>query len=110
LVAEAVIDKINGYLDGSKSPVKGGKFKPFKADKSPSQLHDKGDMRSALDYSTKENSNVMKIGVFDDDQAIKLFNHNTADTLPMRKMIPLEGEIFKQPIINTIKRIINDEI
>ena len=109
LIAESVIDDIHKYLDGSNSPVSGGKFKSFKADKSPSQLLDHGDMRSAIDWKDGKKDNV-EIGIWDKDETPKAFNHNTGDTLPMRKFIPLEDEKFKQPIINKIKRLVLDEI
>ena len=114
-VGKFVVEKINEYLDGSKSPVSGGKYKAFKKDKSPSQLFDTGDMRSEIE--SKPAPNGINYGVYDDSETGKAFGHNSGfkghPTIKQgkytRKFIPDQGEILKKPILDGIKRIINSE-
>lgn len=106
LVGEFIVSSINDYLDRSASPVSKGKFKAFKADGDASQLFKTGDMRSSIEF--KETPQGLKIGIFDNDEAPKAFNHNTGDTLPRRQFIPDVEETFKAPILNGIKKIIRE--
>lgn len=110
LVADAIIEEINFYLDGSLSPVSGGQYKKFRKDKKPSLLYEEGDLRSALDWKPTTSKTKLKIGIFDKQETPKAFNHNIGDTLPVRRFIPLEDETFKRPIISKIRSIILDEI
>jgi hypothetical protein len=110
LVAEAIIEDINVYLDGSMSPVSGGSFKKFRKDKKPSLLFEEGDLRSSIDFRVTNTKNNLKIGVFDKKETPIAFNHNTGDTLPVRQFIPIGDETFKRPIISKIRSIILDEI
>lgn len=110
LVADAIIEEINVYLDGSLSPVSGGQYKKFRADKKPSLLYEEGDLRSSLDWKPTTSKTKLKIGVFDKQETPKAYNHNVGDTLPVRRFIPLEDETFKRPIISKIRNIILDEL
>ena len=107
-VGKFVVEQINRFLDGSISPVSKGQFKKFNADKSASQLFESGDMRSAIEAEPVPGG--VKIGIFSSTEAPKAFNHNTGDTLPVRKFIPSSEETFKKPILDGIKRIIREEI
>jgi hypothetical protein len=110
LVADAVIEEINIYLDGSLSPVSGGPYKKFRKDKKPSLLYEEGELRSALDWKPTTSKTKLKIGIFDKEETPKAYNHNVGDTLPVRRFIPMEDESFKRPIISKIRSIILDEI
>jgi len=106
-VGEFVVEQINNFLDGSLSPVSGGSYKKFKADKKPSQLFEDGDMRSSIKWKSVKGG--IDIGVFNKKEVPKAFNHNDGDTLPQRKFIPDEDENFKRIIVNGIKRILKGE-
>jgi len=92
-----IVEEINKFLDGSNSPVSGGKFKSFKQDGGPSQLFETGDLRNSITYKRRKGSTI-EVGVFSKREAPKAFNHNEGDTVPERKFIPAEGQKFKQSI------------
>jgi hypothetical protein len=104
-IGNFLVDKINQFLDSSTSPVSGGAFKKKKATGASSQLFEKGDMRSAITFT--EFRDGVEVGVFDDSQAPKAFNHNTGDTLPTRQFIPTEDQNFKRVINTGMKDIIS---
>jgi hypothetical protein len=108
LVADELIGEIQVYLDAAKSPVSGAPYKTFRKDKKPSLLFEEGDLRDAIEWEPTKKG--IKIGVFDKDETPKAFNHNTGDTLPTRRFIPLDDETFKRPIISKIRSLIEDEV
>lgn len=102
-----IIDEINNYLDGSTSPVSGGRFKAFKKDGKPSQLFQEGDLRSAIVFKRRE-GNAIEVGVFSKDEAPIAYNHNEGDTLPQRRFIPSEEEDFKRGIMRRVESAIDE--
>jgi hypothetical protein len=108
-LGELLVDEINGHLDRSTSPVKGGGFKKKKADNSSSQLFEDGDMRSQITF--EEHPQGIKVGIFDsapEVDRLKSHNHNLGVTLPERQFIPEPGEVFKQTIINKMKSVVRE--
>jgi len=121
LVGDHIVDQINKFLDGSKSPVSNGKFKSFKEDKGVSLLFEDGDLRSAI--KSKPFRDGVDTGVFaGSDESEKAFAHNTSyrghpyikeRTKYLREFTPKTSGIkskYKQSIINGIKRIINEVV
>lgn len=110
-VSTFLVSQINRFLDGSNSPVSGGRFKKFKKDKSPSQLFEKGDMRSQIESRTFRDG--VDTGIFKDApkvERLKMFNHNVGDTLPVRQAIPRDNQNYKRKINDGISRIIREVI
>lgn len=109
-VGSFIVQEINRFLDGSNSPVGGqGKLKN-KKDGEPSQLLERGTMRSFIDHEDKS-TNVIDIGIFADAperERLKAFNHNVGDTLPQRQFIPDKDESFKKQINTGIRAIIDE--
>lgn len=108
MVGDLLLDEIQDFLDGSSSPVSGAPFKKFKKDGEPSQLYERGDLRSSLEWESIDGG--IEIGIFQSSEAPKAFNHNVGDTVPARRFIPLEGEQFKRQINTKIKRLVLDAI
>ena len=113
-----MVNSILDYVGEAKSPVSGGKYK---AKLSPEYAKEKGttlanldlngDMLSSLEFvplSLTKDKIVLEVGIFDEDQAIKSYNHNKGDTLPQRQFIPDKGEKFKKDILNGLEDILND--
>ena len=112
-VGLAIIEDINNYLDKSSTPVKGGSFQSKlskeykkKTGKSSSDLFLKGGMRSQIQHETYTRG--VEVGVFDEDEAPKAYNHNVGDTLPQREFIPSDDNTFKKPITDKINAIIRE--
>lgn len=110
-----IVTEILTYVSQGNSPVSGyKKFKPlnkkYADDKKNgnrlANLDLESDMLSSLTYKVVGESVV--IGIFDDDQAIKSYNHNVGDTLPQRKFIPDEDEKLKRAITSQIDSIIDE--
>lgn len=101
------------FVGDSRSPVSGGKFKkklsPDYAEregKDEANLDQTGSMLDSLTFEV--NGTTLTIGIFDEDQAAKAFNHNTGDTLPQRQFIPMDDQTFKREIMQGIDEIINE--
>lgn len=122
-IAQFVRDSILDYVGEGKSPVAGGVYRsrltqPYadaeKGGDTLANLDLNGDMLNALDYRIEGDKVV--IGIFDSDQAIKSYAHNTGyeghPTLAgkgyIRQFIPNEDELLKAEIIRGIGRIIED--
>lgn len=106
----AILDNVGEGV----SPVTGGAFKKLnskyakdekKGDTTPN-LDLNGDMLDSLEYEPTDRG--LKIGIFDEDQAIKAFNHNVGDTLPKRQFIPGPDQNFKKDIMKEINAIIKE--
>lgn len=118
-VTTAVLDMLaDGY-----SPVKGVGSMPLLSDKYADEekggdktpnLELSGDMLSALTYENDAYS--VKIGIWDDDQAIKAYGHITgmkghpylAGKVPKRKLLPGDRESFVEDIQSGIETIIEE--
>jgi hypothetical protein len=118
-IGEYLVDSILDYVGEAKSPVSGGKYKSELNEKyaDAKKMGDRlanldlnGDMLQALTFDPNEEDGVLSIGVFDDAQAIKLYNHNQGDTLPRRQVIPEDDQYLKAEIIRGVKRIIQEYI
>lgn len=100
------VEEINNHLDKSSSPVSGGKYKALKKDGTPSRLFEDGDMRSQITFEEKKNG--VEVGIFDDGEALKGFNHNQGDTLPRRQFIPEKDQTFKLKIEKRVRGAIRE--
>lgn len=112
-VGDYLTEKINEYLDKSNTPVSGGSFKSSlskeykkKTGKTKSDLFLEGDMRSQLAFEIYRDG--VEVGIFNEEEAPKAYNHNVGDTLPQRQFIPDKDQTFKKPILDGIKRIIRE--
>lgn len=108
MVGDLLLEEIENYLDKSSSPVSGAPFKARKKDGEPSILYERGDLRSSLEWESIDGG--VEIGIFQESEAPKAFNHNVGDTVPTRRFIPLEGEQFKKQINTKIKKLVLDAI
>lgn len=118
-VGEYLLDSILDYVGEAKTPVKGGKFKATlnqayadreKAGDNAANLDLNGDMLNALEIKADYESGKITIGIFDEGQTPKAYNHNVGDTLPKRQFIPDEGQSFKPEILKGVRRIIQEYI
>lgn len=114
-VGEFIVDQILRSVSNATSPVAGkGAFKILNKEYADNQkggnrkanLELDGDMLDALEFRTT--SSGVSVGIFDEDEAKKGFNHNQGDTLPRRQFIPESGELFKRSIQSGVNRIIKD--
>lgn len=117
-VVESMLDLI---ADG-KSPVTGRNFQRLSkgyADKEKggnrsSNLELNGDLLAALDFEIDKGK--LKVGFFDEDQAIKAFGHQTGfeghpwldGVAPARPIVPEKGEAFASRIERGIDEIIEE--
>lgn len=111
-VSTFLVEQIQTFLDGSNSPVSGGKFKTSKANGDPSQLFERGTMRSFID-ARDASVNTIDVGIFQDApqvERLKSFNHNVGDTVPERRFIPEKDQNFKRQITTGIQSIINEVV
>lgn len=102
-------------LGEATSPVTGRAFKKlskayaeYKAGESSSVIPNMeltGEMLDALEIVDKGGSKV-EIGWFEDDQAVKAYNHTVGDTLPKRPLIPAPNEDFRSGIMKEIGAIL----
>lgn len=73
-----------------------------------------GDMLSSLEW--KQIKGGVRVGIFDEDQAIKSYGHNTGfeghpildGVAPARKFIPQKDETFKKDILKGVDDIIRE--
>jgi hypothetical protein len=114
IIGEHLINNILMKVSDSISPVTGKKFKKLNeayanreknGDRS-ANLELYGSMLNALEVESTDKG--IMIGVFDDDEAIKLYNHNVGDTLPKRQVIPDKGQNFTKVVQKGIDEIIKD--
>jgi hypothetical protein len=116
-VADYLMRSILDYVGEAKTPVAGGSYDSTLSEKYANRekkgdtlanLDLNGDMLNALESIINYETGVISLGIFDSDQAIKAFNHNTGDTLPQRQFIPEEDQTFKAEILRGIPRIIQE--
>lgn len=116
-VGEYLVESILDYVGSAKTPVAGGSYdstlsdsyaKYHKAGDTLANLDLNGDMLSALTFEPDYETGTIKIGIFDEGQAIKAYNHNVGDTLPQRQFIPEEDQLFKAEILRGVKRILDE--
>ena len=115
-VGSFIVREINRFLDQSKSPVKGGRYKRVKDNGQPSLLLDTGDMRSFLNHES-EGNNVIT-GLLEgtpDKQLDKAFGHNTGfrghphlGKKHQREFIPNTKKEYRDEILTGIRRIIRE--
>jgi hypothetical protein len=60
-------------------------------------------------FSNPESGSIT-IGIIDEDEAPKAYNHNVGDTLPKRQFIPNEDQNFKREILRGVSRIVEEYI
>jgi hypothetical protein len=116
-VGDYLVQSILDYVGEAKSPVSGGKYKSklnpnyakaMKGGDTLANLDLNGDMLNALTFKADISSGKITVGIFDEEQAIKSYNHNKGDTLPKRQFIPEEDQKLKSEIIRGVNRIISE--
>jgi hypothetical protein len=118
-VGQFLVDSILDYVGQGKSPVSGKR--DFKALSTPYADREKGgDTLANLDLTGgmldsltyKVVGDKVVVGIFDEDEAIKAYNHNIGDTLPKRQFIPddAKGESLKSDIQRGISSIISEYV
>lgn len=121
-VGNYLIEKILEDCSEGRSSVTGSlwsglnkKYKKIKAETSGSgkaNLELFGDMLDALEFQIS--GNVLEVGIFDHDQALKADNHckfsndSLSTPLPRRAFIPRKDENFRRGIMDEIAEIIAD--
>ena len=127
LIGQFVVDSILDRTGSAKSSVESGEYKASLSKKYKklkdelggqlfANLELEGDMLSSLTYEVGD-GNSIKVGIFDSDQAIKAFGHNTGfrghkyiKDGPKRQFIPAPDQNFTRTITSGIKTIIEDFI
>lgn len=114
-VGNYLIESILDYVGEGKTPVAGGEFQRELSEayarqegKSFANLDREGDMLQTLKFNIDTEDGIITLGIFDEDQTPKAYNHNVGDTLPKRQFIPDEDELFKAEIIRGVGRIIQE--
>ena len=110
IAGEIIVDEIHDFLDNSKSPAIGGKFKKRLAKGGNSQLFEDGDMRAAITFA-ELNGDAIEVGIFKSAKTIerlKSYNHNIGDTLPERRFIPDKSKGFKRSIMKKVNAAIDE--
>lgn len=121
-IGEYLLSEVLDYVGTGKSPVTGKEFQALsekyaedeKGGKRLANLDLNGDMMRAVEYQVE--ADRIKIGIFDEDEAIKAYGHNTGfkghkwldGKAPARKFIPDEKENFSKEIMLGVKELIND--
>lgn len=113
-VGSYLVDAMLDSIGDGVSPVTGKPFKELskkyadkeKGGKRLANLDLTGDMLNALTYKIEGNKVI--VGVFDKEQAIKLYNHNVGDTVPQRQVVPNEKQAFNKKIMEGIEYITED--
>ena len=122
-IGDYLVTEILTYVADGNSPVSGyGEFKKLNpnyaenqktGDRTPN-LELNGDMLEALTFEIV--GDAIKVGIFDDDQAIKSYGHNTGmkghptleGKVPVRRFIPDKDEKLKKDITGYVETIIQD--
>lgn len=124
-VGQYLVDSMLDKIADGVSPVSGGgTFKKLtknyadeeKGGERTANMDEHGDMLSALTY--KIVGNKIQVGIFDPDQAIKSYAHNTGfkghpfldGKAPKRQFIPDEGQKLKKEILAGIGDITDEYI
>lgn len=121
-IGEYILSEVLDYVGEGKSPVTGEAFQVLsekyaddeKGGKRLANLDLNGDMMRAVEYQVE--ADRIKIGIFDEDEAIKAYGHNTGfkghkwldGKAPARKFIPNEKENFSKEILLGVKELIDD--
>jgi hypothetical protein len=124
-IGDYVTTTILDLVGDGVSPVNGfGEFKSLSEEYAKKKGTDlanlelEGDMLSALTYEVEEGNWSVKVGIFEPDEAIKLYGHNTGfkghpwleGKAPQRKVIPDKKEQFVGEIQDGIELIIEEFI
>ena len=117
-VGEFIVTEILLSVSDQKSPVNGGKYKKgLSTEYSKLKGSNKADMEldgDLLDSLISKNKagNKIEVGIFDKSQTGKADGHNQIhdkhETLPERRFIPDEKQVFNESIMNGVKQIISD--
>ena len=119
-IGDYVVTAMLDLLGDGKSPVTGEEFKKLSAKYADLKGADlpnmefEGDMLSALTY--EHDAYGVKIGFWDEDQAIKAYGHTTGmkghpwldGKAPVRKIVPGAKEKFEESIEEGIRLIIEE--
>lgn len=116
-ISEFILEEVLNYVGQGRSPVSGGKWKrglspEYKKQKAKyssalfanMELH--GDMLDALEVVQNPKGKLeLRVKGREADKADGHNNHTGRSSLPPREFIPKEGQTFKKPILDGIKRI-----
>ena len=109
LIGITLVDSISEYTGRGNSPVSKGEYKKKMADgKTTSDLYETGAMLG--NFKVNGLMNKVRIEITKNKEKLKSYNHNTGDTLPVRKFLPddTKEEKFKPAIMKRVKEIIDD--
>jgi phage gpG-like protein len=123
-LGEYLLSEVLDHVAQGVSPVTGKPFQKLstkyadneKGGTTLANLDLAGDMMSALEYQVEADG--IKIGIFDEDQAVKAYGHITGfkghpwleGKAPKRKFIPSEKEYFASDIMAGVKELIDEYI
>ena len=123
-VGEYILTEVLDYVAQGISPVTGKPFDKLSKDYANYQkggntlpnLDLNGDMMRSVEFQVE--ADRIKIGIFDEDQAIKAYGHITGmkghpwleGKTPQRKLLPNEKETFYSDIMSGVSEIIDDYI
>lgn len=118
-VADVILEETLSYMGNSTSPVQGhGRFpklskgyKKYKLGQGGSGSPDLelfGDLKDAIEVTTRGNKVRIKISGSQGDKADGHCNFSGESSLPLRRFIPNgdEGETFKAPIMAKVKQVL----
>lgn len=121
-IGDYTVTSMLDYIGEGKSPVDGRSFKKLsekyadreKGGSRVSNLELDGDMLDALEFEISKGK--LKVGIFDEDQAIKAYGHQTGfeghpwleGKAPARRILPEKGEEFVGRIKSGIDDIIEE--
>tara|TARA_R110002096_G_scaffold178455_3_gene355423 strand:- start:429 stop:863 length:435 start_codon:yes stop_codon:yes gene_type:complete len=109
LIGVTLIDSISEYTGRGTSPVSKGAYKKKMADgKTTSDLYESGNMFG--NFKVESLMSKVRIKITKTKEKLKSYNHNTGDTLPVRKFLPddTNEEKFKPAIMKKVMGIIDD--
>lgn len=115
-VMDYIKEQVIADIGEATSPVTGAKFKKLskeyaeeKSEVSSNVIPNMeltGAMMDALDVVDKGGSKI-EIGWFDEEQAVKAFNHTTGDTVAKRPLLPSPKDDFRGGIMSEIASILD---
>jgi hypothetical protein len=114
-IGDFLVNEIVSYTESGVSAVDGwGKFqklnkeyaKSQKAGDTTANLDLNGDMLGSLTYEIV--GGKLKVGIFDELQAKKAYNHNVGDTLPKRPFIPSPKQDFDPDIMSGVDDLLQN--
>lgn len=115
-LGDFIVNEVISYTTSGVSPVTGSAFKKLnskyaaaeKAGDTVANLSLHGDMLDALTYHIDASAGELIVGIFDEKQAPKAYNHNVGDTLPRRPFIPNNDGKFISDIMGGARDLLDE--